>query len=73
MLQTPSRAVMPMLQFGSTWLAIVAIFAGRFSARANARENRHDLTFEASFSKTIRAVITIVPRPIQNYHLLVQQ
>jgi len=63
---------MPMLQFGSTWLAIVAIFAGRFSARANARENCHDLTFETSRPIAVFTVITIVPCPIQNYHLILQ-
>ena len=61
---------MPVFQFGSAWLTIIAIFAGRFSARTNARENRHDLTFEASRPITVLTVVTIVLRPIQYYHLL---
>jgi hypothetical protein len=60
---------MPTLQFGSAWLTIIAIFAGRFSARANARENRHDLTFEASCAKAIFTVVTIVLSPVQYYHV----
>jgi hypothetical protein len=60
---------MPMLQFGSTWLAIVAIFAGRFSARANARENCHDLTFEASCPITVFTVVTVILSPVQYYHV----
>jgi hypothetical protein len=63
---------MPTLQFGSTWLAIVAIFAGRFSARANARENCHDLTFKASRAIAVFTVITIILCPVQNYHLTLQ-
>ena len=69
MFQCPYTAVMPTLQFGSTWLTIVAIFAGRFSARANARENRHDLTFEASCAITVFTVVTVVLSPVQYYHV----
>jgi hypothetical protein len=67
--QCPYSAVMPTLQFGSAWLTIIAIFAGRFSARTNARENRHDLTFEASCPIAVFTVITVILSPVQYYHV----
>ena len=59
---------MPSLQVVPAGLAIICVLACRLSALANRRENRHDLTFEASCAIACFTVITIILSPVQYYH-----
>ena len=59
---------MPSLQVVPAGLAIICVLSCRLSALANCRENRHDLTFEASCAIACFTVVTIVLSPVQNYH-----
>ena len=59
---------MPTLQVVPAGLAIICVLACRLSALANCRENRHDLTFEASCPIACFTVVTVIFSPVQYYH-----